>query len=731
MSAVDEELFRLLDTRGIGSVTLDQVQDFALHVKKRMSAADVAQIFSLLQDKRGNVDRSTFPRLLRGIESGSRQTGNELLELHLTSLYHELFNLVDEDGGGTLSRSEVRPLLDTIIQVFGVKTITDVGIVFRSVGVGMNDEILFPQFRSIVSRIVGSHPISHVIHAFRDAQTKKKIAHDRGARLRALTCVLNSTTGGATTAEPSVHGSSLDDKDNMIRQLEERIKELERGDRARRNSTRSRGHPLAEADDEDDDGGSRGDVPMRPITVSQSTLVAFELDGDASAADIGTLGRLAVQAACTDALFRTILDASTWSRDSSSYGQLVEAVNRSQQRVAVSMQAMLNQVRDGLVKTLAPEDRDAACSSEDESEGEGAREETGSKYFSRDDDALCIFQTAFQGFSKTTAHVNELQQHRESLAMAAAATAHLSAHRKKISLAVMEHQQASCAFISTALALRSYLSDVEGAFLRAQDNASAPPVSRECRLSFMARNSELRSTFSAVFTAMSATVTLVNESLASHYTKTKDRACQANLSLTSSGPLPTHADCASPSPRSALFERHRSGSPSRSPLSVSRPPRSRARRTMERRGPERVDALVADHLIQRGVAVPPNFGRVVEGRGPASEGAAATMPSNLSAIPSHGTAGPRSFYSFGIKKIELSALDDHTLCVHVGGGFLLFEEYCKAHTEFETIKWLRHGSAASGGTRSSYGYESRGPSVSHQVQQRAVSPTAATRSLFS
>ncbi|CUF64967.1 Hypothetical protein, putative [Bodo saltans] len=722
MTAVDEEIFRLIDTRGIGSVTLDQVLDFAVHVKKCMSVADVTQIFSLLQDKKGNVDRASFPRLLRGIESGSRSSGSELLELHLTSLYRHLFALVDEDGGGTLSRSEVRPLLDTIIQVFGVKTITDVGIVFRSVGVGMNDDILFPQFRTIVSRIVGSHPVSHVVHAFQEAKAKKKAAAERGARLRALTGVLNSTTGG-TTAEPSIHGSSFEaDKDALIKQLEDRIKELERDGAAGRRSSitrTSRGHPLADGD-EDDGGGDRTSVPVKPIAVSQSALVSFELDGDSSAADVATLGRLAIQATCTDAMFRTILDASSWSRDASSYAQLVEMVTKAQQRVSVVSLAVLKQVNDGVAKTLSAGDRFPSDNDSDDGETFEIAGDAASKHFSPDEDALCIVQTVLHAFPATTGHFHELQQHRESLAMAAAATAHLSAYRKKISYAVIEFQQASCALISTALALRSYLGDVENAFMTAQLNTSTSPVSKDDRLMFLARNAELRSTFSTVFVALTATASQLVESLASHYTKSKDRACQANLA-----PV-VHADCASPSPRDALYERHRSGSPSRSPLSVSRPPRSRARRTMERRGPERVDALVTDHLIQRGVAVPPNFGRVVEGRSPTSEGAA-TPGSTVAS--SNGCNGPRSFYSFGMKKIELSALDDHTLCVHVGGGFLLFEEYCKAHTEFETIKWLRHGVGE--GRTTSVAQDNRGRSVSHQNQPRGASPSAAARSLFS
>lgn len=719
MSTVDEELFRLLDVRGIGCVTSDQIQTFITeHTRQRVSAVDAAQVFALSQDRKGTVDRVAFPRLMRGIEAASRLSSSELLELHLDSLYKQLFHLVDEDEGGSLSRSEVRPLLDTIIQVFGVKTITDVGIVFRSVGVGMNDDILFPQFRAIVSRIVGSHPISQVIHAFREVKAKKKVAMERGTRLRALTGMLNSTAGG-TTAEPSVLGSSFEaDKDSIIKQLEERIRELENNHKPSRSTRGS--NPLNDPDDADADRGVA--VPIKPVTVSQSALIAFELDGDESAVDLGTLGRLAIQAACTDAMFRTILDVSSWSREASSLTQMSEGVVKSQSSVASSVDAALTQVRKGLLRTLSPEDRHNSSSSDDD---EGVPSDGIAAKFTPDDDALCVVQTALHNFSAITAQVNDVQKQREDLSMAAAATAHVSSHRRRIAMGVIEFQQSSCAFISTVLALRTFLGDAEVTFLSASQRSE--PVSREDRLMLINRGAELQSTFAAAFAAMSATLSGLCGSMAPFYTKTKDRACQANLATPAS---PLYADCASPSIRGALSpsDRHRSGSPSRSPFGVSRPPRSRARRTLERRGPERVDALVADHLIQRGVAVPPNFKRVVEGR-VSHQPTTSSLASDPSSTHAVGT-GPRSYYAFGLKKIELSALDDHTLCVHVGGGFLLFEEYCRAHTEFETIKWTHHTNGGTAHGRSATTDAQRGRSVSHQ--HRSGSPsTGATRSLFS
>lgn len=687
---IDEELFELLDTRGIGSLTLDQINELTEHARRNVSVADTSQIFSLFQDKRGTIDRTTFSRLLRGIESASRLTGSELLERHLDAQYRLLFDLVDEDEGGTLSRAEVRPLLDTIIQVFGIKTISDVGIVFRSVGVGINDDILFPQFRTIVQRIVGSHPISHVISAFRDMKAKKKSAFDRGARLRALTSVHHSTIGG-TTAEPSVIGSSFEAggggaSEHRVSQLESRVRELE--------------EQLSRASAKDDPLSCDTALPPRlpkPMRVSQSTLVAFEIDGDASAADVGTLGRLAVQAACTDALFRTVLDSSCWSRSPAAITEMIESSQSAVNDMAAAIPSTLTQLDIGLRQAIASDAADdlSPPASYDDGTGMHVGEDAADCRLSHDEDVLCMVQSALHEFSAISSLIQEVHEHREALAMAAAATAHVATQRRKISTAVISFQGASCAFISASLAFRTLLGDLETALLAvvrnphaaASNGPSAPcELSREERFMFLSRCSELQYNFSAVLKGLTKTLAELEASLSTHYTRTKDRACQANIAPPQA--MVAHQngsaeDVRSPSPR---------GAPSM--MSASRPPRSRARRGMERRGPERVDALVAQHLIQRGVPVPPNFRRVEEGRTSNNGGRSLSEGGTVATVSKTAPSNPlstKSFFWFGTKKVELSALDDHTLCVHVGGGFLLFEEYCKAHTEFETVRWHRHG----------------------------------------
>jgi len=90
-------------------------------------------------------------------------TNEELAE------YREMFNLVDRDGGGSISTREFQQLMETL----GIKTsVEELESIVSEIDTDHSGEIDFPEFVSVMSkRAAPSYSSQEIIHAFQVFET--------------------------------------------------------------------------------------------------------------------------------------------------------------------------------------------------------------------------------------------------------------------------------------------------------------------------------------------------------------------------------------------------------------------------------------------------------------------------------------------------------------------------------------------------------------------------------
>lgn len=692
------DIFSILDVKGQGYLTMEAI--FSL-TEGILSPPDASRIYSRFEVN-GRITLDELGSLLRAVEQKTNLPIAEVLARYMDGQYRQLFELVDEDKGGTISRDEMKPLLENLNSIFGLKTTADVGILFRSCGIGLADELDMHSFKKVILKLIGNRPIALVVRGFQEAKGRNRFT---GAATSRTATACGSPNGderkwskslfraeaaspkavGFPSTEVERHGpcSQCQTRESEVGKLSRRIQDLESQllVEQQRNISREFLAPNVEQDSRDDTFARE----VMPKSKSFARRNHARGDDDPSKA----LWKALERSERVVSIFQHSSKLNSWAQESSQLSALVEECLEKQQGLSHIVKTVAKDVAALAAAELSlihQEELQGQQDNEDEESLLGATRRSALQSAAAchdgeitEEDIERLTEACEVSCAKLCTVVAEVQRSRAKLANLALVASQLSSNRQKVIRCGLEFERTG----GECIALVASLQDVVRQRASTPLSCSAMSLRQQFDAACDLRHEgEQAATF---LSSLSTTLQDLHAALAVFFSKKKERSCQTKPVSDADG------NPRSPSPG------QRSGSPSMGlchssstqgdSAGASRAPRFRGKRPWESRGPERVDTLVQQHL-SKGVAVPPNFGRVTSSAGKATLLATSLAPSCaghcVQSQHAIGVAG-RNTFLFGTKRIDLTAIDDNTLCVVVGGGFLLFSEYCAKHTEFETM----------------------------------------------
>ena len=170
------EAFALMDSRGGGSVSLDQVYEFCECLPDPPSQGAIRKVYNQFdEDGSGDIDQDEFFGFCLGLEKVTNLPVKDMLEIFTRAMYKRLFELVDEggDGNALVSKDELKVLLESIGPMLSSRlSASDVVALVRD----FPGELTFDDFVSVVKKLTVGKSISQVVTAFEEAKRRRKAA---------------------------------------------------------------------------------------------------------------------------------------------------------------------------------------------------------------------------------------------------------------------------------------------------------------------------------------------------------------------------------------------------------------------------------------------------------------------------------------------------------------------------------------------------------------------------
>ena len=187
-----DEVFELIDVDNDGSLSINEVFSFTETLPDAPSRATVEGVFKRA-DKDGSnaVEKDEFLQLLLMLE-GTVQSGKTPLTVPQMAAHfrmhclRKLFDLLDVDGGGSISINEMRQLIRTletsIREVHGLRKVTlslnystsELDALFKDFDADRSGELDKEEFVDFLTKIAGKVPASHIYNAFVKGQENAK-----------------------------------------------------------------------------------------------------------------------------------------------------------------------------------------------------------------------------------------------------------------------------------------------------------------------------------------------------------------------------------------------------------------------------------------------------------------------------------------------------------------------------------------------------------------------------
>ena len=166
------EVFDLIDSDGSGGISLKEVEAFNSCFVEPIEPTTLHGFYTEADtDGDKSISRDEFRMLCRKMQLYASLSSAEMIERFKKHCYAQLFDIVDQDQGGTVTSNELLKLV-LLVRTKLRLTVTDeeVRTVRRKCGMENQNDIGRDQFATLVSEITKDVPISHVLHAFSAAQ---------------------------------------------------------------------------------------------------------------------------------------------------------------------------------------------------------------------------------------------------------------------------------------------------------------------------------------------------------------------------------------------------------------------------------------------------------------------------------------------------------------------------------------------------------------------------------
>lgn len=109
------EVFTLLDSRSLAVLNLDNVMEFLEPIPNAPDPSIINKLFdSVDKEQSGNIDRDAFKTLLQELDRAKVLSFGNLLQCFREFAYRKMFEIADKDGGGTIDKQELRMVMDCI-----------------------------------------------------------------------------------------------------------------------------------------------------------------------------------------------------------------------------------------------------------------------------------------------------------------------------------------------------------------------------------------------------------------------------------------------------------------------------------------------------------------------------------------------------------------------------------------------------------------------------------------
>jgi Ca2+-binding EF-hand superfamily protein len=653
MTSKRNDIFALLDTRGVGTLTLDAIVAFIDALPRPPSHAVVTRIFNEFdKDGSGDIDPSEFGELLDSLGRTVGLSFDALAGHFIDAQYLRLFEMVDEDGGGTISRDEVKKLVESLQAVLKLKASTaDVGVMFRAMG---KTELTLEDFTALMKKIAGDKPISHVVKAFEEAQFRTKSVMQ--SAIQEFDPERRNLSPSRARIFPAAASKCLNcvRKENEMDKLRNRILELEEklADYVLLSSTVAMREPSP--------------VTMASSFVQPQENLAEALKHVAVAYEENKESQLVLFSAETHTKSERLLAyLESFERRPATFPAAFEQAHKAGLHAQSVVAAVVDAVRPLIAarKEYLAVHQTASVEDIEDLHAKIERLKNSAKALDSDlrwaaENTVTSRNTIIQIGLSSLPLVLNAKNLQEALLRAEQATV---AVVKFIALLSVAYTTNASADVWVARGKHLTEEEVERAKSQINDNL----VDKE--------------SIAALFQSLTHTTHAVNAIVSMTTARTKDRSVQATIH----DDLTFESDLRSASPGASALPQTLRQDASGVIVPVSRAPRARSKKRLVDKTTQRyVDSLVR-HYLQLGLKVPTNFSRAPQ------------------------LSSSRHVFFFGSKKIDLSVVEDQ-LAVAVGGGFLMLDEFCSKFTQLEQARLER--------LLLGRGAEGRGASVSSRAQ---------------
>ena len=627
-----DDIFTLLDTRGVGTLTLDAIVEFVDTLPRPPSHALITKLFKESdKDGSGDIDSTEFGALLEAIGKAVGLSFDALVTYFTDAQYLKLFELVDTDGGGTISRDELKQLVESLQAMLKLKASTaDVGVMFRTIG---KTELNLDDFTTLMKKIAGDRPVSHIVRAFEEAQHRttavmqSAIQHfDPNRQLRSLSPGKQRPQLVQTAGSKCLNCSK---KETELDRLRSRILELE--------------HELELANTVRD----RTPSPIIASSFAQPQEKLSEaLKQVAVAYEENKESQMVIFSAEVHAKAARIMSLLSFERKTANFAAGFEQAHKAGVLAQSVVSTLLEKVRPLIAARKEYLAIHEIASIEDVEDLYGKIEAL--KKAARAHDEELRWAT------------DNVVTSRGNVAQIALSSLPLVPNSKNLQEATQHAEEATIAFVEFVARLSVTYTGNSSADVWLSRGKRLSPEEIERIKSQLCEDVISKEMIHDLFQQMTSTTHAVNAIVSMTTVRVKDRSIQAvlvddlsfetrELNSTAASRQPIHLHEGN---NGTMITPH------------SRAPRARSKkRQVDKSTQKYVDSLLK-HYLQLGLKVPTNFGRVPQ-----------LLPT-------------RHVFYFGSKKIDLSVVED-SLAVAVGGGFLMLDEFCCKFTHLEQARLER------------------------------------------
>jgi Ca2+-binding EF-hand superfamily protein len=654
------EAFALMDSRGGGVLSLDNVYEFCEALPEPPSQTVVRKLYNQFDaDGSGDIDSDEFLGFCQALEQAVGSSVQDMLRHFTKAMYKRLFELVDEggDGNAMVSKDELKMLLEAISPMLSSKySANDVLNLIRD----YPGELTFDDFCDVVKKLTVGKSITQVVTAFEEAKRRRKAAKhyamsrfEQGEKKSGLVIERGGGEGGQRSAGLCF---MCVEKDEQIRELQNIITEMESGKDIPRSATVS----VLRRDDDEPRGNPWEELHSLNRVVATSSWLRKYPEYVKSALHHYGASRILEMAAFyqerargaaidTDAVARTVNDAMSEHKEN------VDQLRAVADVCMLEIREFHRHAEELLQELRSPSEalqRDKVDS------------------LLTDMSVLRERCQAMRGDSDWL--IDSLSQRRSECSTKAFTVAPYTNKSQKMVQAVVDTEQATQQLLDMGTVLNMYgsdqLFDIE-IFAKRILSGTKPSLTADeiVKLSEGTQQTLARLTpndWNDLFTKLDASMQQLSKNASTSHSTRKEKAImtQPVVDLT---PLQriskkgTHDD-----PTAQLVDGHTDSKyVPNVRMRSSSPPRIRQiRPARPRDAVAHVDKIVQDYVLRKAEDAPP-------------------LPSNFQRVE----AGSNTFF-FGTKKIEAIPVDKFA-CVKVGGGYLMFDEFCRKYAQQEARRF--------------------------------------------